>query len=301
MDKISRAALMTSALMVGGAAGAVPVTMSQRINLGNALNAGQSVSGGFDISSLLFDINGAPVTLDLSSARLTAFAYSDAAMSFSQSNSGNYQVGSSAFYYSIPQQGVYYYTYSYDCGSWWSSRTCYAQAAYYYTYYVQQQGYVAHMQNDRTTTGADSVVDQGAIAVGDQTAADSVAYTQSGLGVQGYAGGYYQQYSQSYAESYQTRLLYQENQAAGALDFVMDLNEANLVDLEADGLLNFALSMLVGRSTFNWIQLDIIGEQVAIVEEPTDVPEPGAIALLGLGVLGVGLGRRARDRRRKAA
>ena len=304
MDKISRAALMTSALAVGTAAGAVPVTMTQRINLGDALNAGQNLGGTFDIRSLLVDSQGRPVEIDLSSARLTAFAYSDTVSSTSQT-AGNYNnTGGYYFTYGVPQQGIAYYYYSYDCSSTWSYRTCYAQAAYYYYYYTSATGYVATLQRDVTTTLSDAVQDKGQLSVNGQSVDDTVATTTQGPTVTGYSYDGGGQYSAGYAEYYGSRMLYQSSIASGALDFVMDLNEANLTDLESDGLLDFAFNMLVGRASFNWIQIDVIGEQMAFVEppvDPTDVPEPGSLALLGLGALAIGVGRRARDRRNRTA
>lgn len=298
MDKVSRAALLSTALAAGTAASATPVTISQQIDLGTLLQQGQAYNGAFDIRDLLVAPDGSPI--DIVGARITAFAFSDAA-GYTNSYTTSHYAGSETVYYTTAHQGVGYYYYSYRCGfAGWS--TCWASTPYYYTYYTQHEATVETTVYDNVTSIVDSVADVAQLTAGGQSVldtADTVVQTTTASP----ATFYYQtQMDQDHWRRYLSRNVNNVSTVSGPLEMVLDLGSMALFDLTSDGMISYSLATLVGQARFNWIRLEAFGE-IASAEDPGpgEVPEPGALALLGAGALAIGLRGRARDRRKRQA
>lgn len=270
--------MLTAALTAGHAdeAAAATINISQQLTLGAALQApGGSVSGAFDISSLLN--LGPNEQFTVVSASLTAYAFSEAVSQTAVSSTAYSPVSYFTFY----AWASYTYYVPYSCGYSWSSQTCYYAATGYYSYPVQGTEY----QRDVTTNVTDSVVDQLTILAGGDALSGQVSQSvaDTGFGPRIYEGGSYSAYN--YRRERTLTSLY-----SGGIDAQGAVGAAALFELATTQGLAFSVQQNVGKSVLDWIRLDV-------VVETTPVPLPGAALLLGSG-LGV-LGAAARRVRRK--
>ena len=154
--KLGSAATATALTLFSGSAAQAAEVIS--LPLSQVLNSGQSATGTFNLSSFLNPGNGKQYLVK--SANLAVQGYSPY---------GQTGTAFAGYYFAQP----YTYYYSYSCGSWWSSRTCYGSN----TYYTQVPAY----------TSQDAFQDALSVFSGDATGMGMVGSDGS------YAGNYYGQ------------------------------------------------------------------------------------------------------------
>jgi hypothetical protein len=125
-----------AALAIAGSATANAATVID-LPLSTVLTDGGSTSATFNISSFLSNSDG---QFRVTGATLTARAFS---------NYGTTGYAYAGYYYQYSYTAYAPYTYSYSCGGWLFSRTCYATGYTAYTAYAYAPAYV----------GVDGVID----------------------------------------------------------------------------------------------------------------------------------------------
>lgn len=294
--------LATGAVAVGasaasaGAAQAALVTVSETISVGALASAGgESISGMFNINSLM--ASGANAPYDIVSASIAAYGYSD--IQYAAAANANYSgyQANGGYTYTYSQPYTYYYPYTYyvmgyysyqtastGCG-WWGRYACYASGTYYYpqTYYSSATGYY------NATGNVDNYL-QGHDVLHTDAVADQLTVTAAGSSATGTAS-----LNSSSASSYGAQSLTSSNSGTGYVNYYYDqqrdvytaiygetdattaLGAAALADLAATGNLDYVLSSPTGQVTVNTVVL-------GVTYDDSPIPEPATTAALAVGV-----------------
>ena len=276
------------------------MTITETINLSQAVSSGGgSVSGLFDINSLLPTTGNYSDPLQLVSATIAAYGYSNPSnINTSQTNYSAYQstfAGSyTTYYYPYTAQGYYYYTafggyYSYTSYSWsygceFSGCTYYtpyyytALGYYYYTAYAQGQApnhnlteYATQTNKDATTDTLRITTDGGTTATGvdSETVTDlGSTVTYIGPGGDGNGGTNYFYNSVDVINDY----------ISGPLSTSAALNAASLDLLAQAGTIGYTLAADTGNYIATQLTLTVTLDQ-------SPVPEPSTLSIFGFGLL----------------
>lgn len=273
-NKLNKLAAAVSAATLAGSAHAGIVTST--ITLDQLLNGSGSHAGSFALSPLLADNGLSGGTIN--SALISAYGFSDTQINQTvQTGYGERYTGGYA-------TNVVIGYYGYSCGSWWSSRTCYAP------YY----GYAQYNNVDATTylENRDTVADAMVLTSGSGSAADTVEHSRSGSST-AYQGSYNRgngTYGYDAVNRYNSTLT---DAFSGALFAELALGANDLLALAQSGQFDYMLRATNGNFHLQGLSITLDVDPAAIAAA---VPEPGS-ALLMLGGL-AGLAAAARRRRR---
>lgn len=277
-NKLHKIAAAVSAATLAGSAQAGIVTSS--ISLDQFLSGGAGYSGTFALSPLLAANGLAGGTFN--SATLSAFGYSD-----TQINQSTYQ-GANEYYTGGYGYSVVTGYYSYSCGSWWNSRTCYgtnygyARVNYvdHHDYYDQRDTVADSMRLTSGTASASDTVDNHFVGSGTQWNGSGTRYN----GTYGYDQvNYYRNYS-TYAYS-------------GSLYAELGLGANDLLALAQSGQFDFLVSATTGNFHLTGLSITLDVSPAVTLPPSQDVPEPGSALLLAGGLAALA----AAARRRKKA
>jgi hypothetical protein len=257
---------------------ASPVTITETINLGTLLTAGQSVNGSFNINGLV--VPGAQQPYDILSGSITAFGFSDIDYnSLTTSNYSGYQYTGSSYFSVITGY------YSYSCG--WD---CYGQAPIYST--ASNNYFLQTHDVDSTDNVADQVTVTAANTTATATASEIYnavsGYSSSTLTSDSYDGDYgYNYYYDEYRDVYSA--IY------GTVDPTSALGLPALGELSATGILDFAVGVGVGQADINSVELSVTYDpNPNSALAGSSVPEPGSAAILLTALTGLGVAWRRR-------
>lgn len=275
-NKLNKLAVAVSAATLAGGAHAGIVTSSISLDQLLSGNTG-NYAGAFALSPLLAANNLTEGTIN--SATISAFGFSDTQINQSSQTgySEQYLGGSSGY--------VVTGYYSYSCGSWWNSRTCYG-TNYGYAMYRTFDG-VSHIEQ------RDTIIDKLELVSGGASATDSVDNWRSQPS-SAYTGSY-TRYNGTYGyDTVQTRRSTTTDAWSGQLYAELALGANDLLSLAQSGQFNFLVSALAGNFRLQGLSITLDIDPAATAA----IPEPGSALLMAGGL--AGLAAAARRRRRAA-
>ncbi|SFE95589.1 PEP-CTERM protein-sorting domain-containing protein [Marinobacter sp. DSM 26671] len=255
------AAGLSSSAFLSGPVSAGLITFESSID--SYLAEGESISGAFDISNFLDEQSSSGFDVSANAGTIRLYGYSsETATAPSSEYAGSYS------YVSGYQQRSY--TYSYSCGSWLNSRTCYSTRYYYSPIYETGSYYDNYVGDGETDT---YIAD-----FGDQQSSGTTSNPDV--------------YVSTEYEGLATRTrIYDRNEWGDTSDY-LELSEFSLNDLMSDGNLGYDLSVTGGHFDQFSIFLDLDYDAIGKPGNSVSVPEPGTIGLTGLGLLGLFASRR---------
>ncbi|MDB5397337.1 MAG: hypothetical protein JWM91_4843 [Rhodospirillales bacterium] len=274
--------------IICASAAASPITVTDTINVSQALTAGGTFTGMFDISSLLPTNGNYSTPLNILSATLAVYGYSSPASQqiigaysgYQQSYAGNYYY---VYYYYVPG-----YQYYYNCG--WGN-TC------YYNGYNQGVGATGTIYNEtqyNTVTNLDDTTDTASTTIGADTLTKSDSRTVTNLGTSHtLTNGYYSgsPYGSLYYNYYSDTSTV-DDFISGDLSASTALSAATLALLGQGGTLSFSTAAASGQFTITQYDLTVT------LDNSISVPEPSTLSVFGFSLLLLAL--RARSIKRPA-
>jgi hypothetical protein len=278
---VSWFAILAAEGVICAGASATPITITQTINLSQDLSAssGGTYSGTFNINSLLPTTGDYTDPLQLLTASVAVFGYSNPNATLNVGAYSAYQQSYAGSYYYSYQYVAGYYSYTYYSswgGSCWNGCTTYAP--YYATAYVAVPIYDETQY--RTNTNLDSTTDSVTLSTGGGTTisgADARTVTDLGTTLtaqsQGGGGGSPYYYYYSYTDTV-------DDFVSGGLSASGALTAASLALLSQDGTLSYSVMATSGQ--FNLSQLTLT---VTLDQSPAPAPEPGTLPIFGFGLL----------------
>lgn len=258
--------LIASVAATFGAAGSAEaglITFNESVS--DYLSGSDLASGSFNISSFLDEQTTAGNNVDILSATMRVYGFSSEI-----STPTTYQyLGGSSYY--RPS-----YSYSYSCGSWWSSRTCYSYSPSYYTDTTERNQYVGDGEEDVLL-----------IDFGDQQVTDSTSNPDQF----DRTDTYYSNTSYTYIN--RRTNVYDRNDH-GSLYAAMALSDLSLSDLSDDGILNFNARATQGHVDNVNLFLDVDFElsRIATAINSVSVSSPSPLFIVPLSLVGFAALRR---------
>ena len=273
---LSTLAVVVSAATMAGSAQAGVVTSS--ISLDQFLNGSASYSGSFALAPLLASNGLTGGTFN--SATLSAYGFSDTQIN-QRVNTGYSEQYQSGYGYSVIT-GYY----SYSCGSWWSSQTCYGTN---YGYAM-----VRDFRDDTYIDNRDAVADAMLLTSGSASATGTVGHTRTSAGSE-YMGSYTRGNGTYGYDNIHMYNDYTTDVYSGALYTELGLGASDLLALAQNGQFDFLVNATSGNFHLQGLSITLDVDPAAPSQS---VPEPGS-ALLMVGGL-AGLAAAARRRRKQA-
>lgn len=273
-NKLNKLALAVSAATLASVAQGAVITSS--ISLDQFLSGGSVYNGSFVLAPLLA-ANGVPGG-SFNSATLSAYGFSD-----TQINQ-TVNTGYAEHYLGGNSYSVVTGYYSYSCGSWWSSRTCYGA---YYGYAVDRSFDAINYVDNR-----DTVADTMLLTSGAASASDTVDHTRTPAGT-AYTGAYTRGNGTYGRDTMYTYNNYTTDAYSGALYAELGLGANDLLALAQSGKFDFLVRSTIGNFHLQGLSITL---DVSAAEQ--GVPEPGSALLMAGGL--AGLAAAARRRRKQA-